>query len=95
MSYSWPGNIRELENYIEKIVNLGNFPELLETSKNSCPTYDIRVVSKRIRSLDEVEKEAIQCAIEQLNGNISQVAKHLGVGRNTLYTKLKKYNIAL
>lgn len=94
MSYSWPGNIRELENYIEKIVNLGNFPELLETSKNSS-FNESKVIAKKIRSLDEVEKEAIQNAIEQLNGNISQVAKLLGVGRNTLYTKLKKYNIAL
>jgi len=96
MSYSWPGNIRELENFVEKLVNIGGTPELIDTPKESAQTKIEGVtITKKIKSLEEVEKDAIQFAIDQLNGNISQVAKQLGLGRNTLYAKMKKYSIKI
>ncbi|MGE0078055.1 MAG: sigma-54-dependent Fis family transcriptional regulator [Bacteroidales bacterium] len=93
MSYSWPGNIRELENFIEKLVNIGGSTEMIEIPQESSPQENGIVFSKKVRNLEDLEKEAIENAIELLNGNISQIAKELGVGRNTLYAKIKKYNI--
>lgn len=98
--YDWPGNVRELENYVEKLVNLGGDPSFSDTppysvtpvgsapeNQNAKPAYH------EIQSLEEVEKEAIKYALKAFEGNISQMAKRLKVGRNTLYTKLKKYGI--
>ncbi len=96
LTYPWPGNIRELENFVEKLVNVGGSLELFEASKDSSQSKGEGIaIAKKIKSLESVEKEAIQEAIETLKGNISQVAKQLGLGRNTLYAKMKKYNINL
>lgn len=93
MSYPWPGNIRELENYAEKLVSFGGIQELSKTSKDSLQNKVEYTSSKKIMPLDDIEKEAIKEALELLKGNVSQVAQQLGIGRNTLYTKMKKYNI--
>lgn len=99
LNYEWPGNIRELENYAEKLVNLNGDPSLIEPAINepskTDPTQELKVQSTThtIRSLEETEKESIRHAMQVLNGNISQVAKRLQIGRNTLYGKLKKYNL--
>jgi len=96
MSYSWPGNIRELENFVEKLVNFGGVPELADTPAETDQNgAEVSAAVKKINSLEETEKEAICDAINALGGNISKVAKQLGVGRNTLYVKMKKYDIKL
>lgn len=98
LRYPWHGNVRELENYIEKLVNLGDSKDFIDISDNEKQQSYISAevsVKKELKSLDLVEKETIVFAINELDGNISQVAKSLGIGRNTLYSKLKKYNINL
>ena len=107
MRYEWPGNVRELENFIEKTVNLDGAimldveneqafrqkylnPEATKKGKDS-----VMADSSPIRSLAEIEKDAILCTLERLNGNKTQVAKLLGIGRNTLYLKAKQYGIRL
>jgi two-component system, NtrC family, response regulator HydG len=91
-NYAWPGNIRELQHAVERAVILSDRPEL---TKN-----DFHLVSKRsvttkqdAFNLDEIEKNAIITAIEKHKGNLSNVAKALGVGRTTLYRKMTKYGL--
>ena len=107
MRYEWPGNVRELENFIEKTVNLDGAIMLdvedeeafrekyLNPHKQQDLSDNSPAISKEIRTLAEVEKQVIQDTLRQLNGNKTQVAKMLGIGRNTLYLKAKQYGIAL
>ena len=99
LSYNWPGNIRQLENYIENIVNLdGNLSfDLWEESDDKDSTdinyhknYETKIDDF---NLEELELKTIREAIEFYNYNISKVAKSLGISRNTLYLKIKKYKI--
>lgn len=104
LAYDWPGNIRELENFIEKFVNLdGNidlagilFPmQTNQTQVNFVPVPDFVSDDEPLLSLNELEHRAIIKALSKLNHNMSQVARSLGISRNTLYQKLKKYDITL
>ena len=90
----WSGNIRELQNCIEKAVILSEGSELtrkdlqLDQAKPGTPT------SGTLKAVNEAEEERlIREAMERSNGNISSTAKMLGVSRPTLYAKLKKYGL--
>lgn len=96
LNYSWKGNIRELENYIEKLVNIGENQDIEDVENmDTHETDNLEKSSKKmeIKTLELLEKEAIIFAVKELNGNISQIAKQLGIGRNTLYAKFKKNGI--
>jgi PAS domain S-box-containing protein len=105
LDYEWPGNIRELENVIENIVNLGGKLSSVVSSRFERVKDDEEPVFRFIKeqgseeeevylcSLEELEKKAISACINKFKGNISHVAKTLGISRNTLYLKMKKYNI--
>ena len=101
LEYNWPGNIRELENFIENIVNLkGDSSFILEEDfkniehKHNFHENNIGLLySNKIRTLEEIEKEAIINTLNEYNRNMSQSAKALGITRATLYSKIKKYNI--
>jgi transcriptional regulator of acetoin/glycerol metabolism len=90
-NYDWPGNIRELENIIELLVNSEVIQMNLwnEVSKDAKPldTLGLNV------SLEQVEKQHISQIMKSVKGNITLAAKILEVGRNTLYRKIEKYNI--
>lgn len=96
--YNWPGNVRELQNVMQLMINMApNDEEVVEVH---LPRY---IVNKdmdvdfnyegTIRSLDEIEKDAIIKTIKICEGNLVKTAKVLGIGRTTLYRKLQKYNI--
>lgn len=107
LSYNWPGNIRQLENCIENIVNLNGelSSEILDDSDDinkdlfNISSNNNEVISKSIVeenfNLEDIEKEAIINAIKYNNYNVTKTAKSLGVSRNTLYLKIKKYNIEI
>lgn len=95
--YSWPGNIRELENFIEKTVALeGRIdfnPNYFENEKElEKPAFILSENSFVPYSLVEIEREAIENTIIAFDGNISKAAKCLKIGRNTLYKKIKNNN---
>ena len=88
----WSGNIRELQNCIEKAVILSDGSEL--TAKDIQLEQAAKAVGTTIKAVSDAEEERlIRQAMDRTNGNISAAAKMLGVSRPTLYAKLKKYGL--
>lgn len=89
-SYHWPGNIRELQHAIEKAVILceGNVirPKDILVKQTWKPQ-----TTGTVPNLEEVERQAIETAILQNNGNLTAAAEQLGISRQTLYNKLKRF----
>lgn len=90
--YSWPGNIRELQHAVERAVILSEHTALQKSDFALSSTNDI-IPKAEALNLDEVERKTILAAIQKYNGNLSKVAKELGVGRTTLYRKMEKYGL--
>ena len=90
-SHGWSGNIRELQNTIEKAVILSEGTSLKaeDFSLEKKPA----VKSSPKQTLDEAEAQTIRDTMARCNGNLTLVAKELGISRPTLYSKLKKYDI--
>jgi two-component system response regulator HydG len=101
-AYSWPGNLHELESCLQRAVALGqrcvldvrDLPAEIRSFKVAAVPSASRVVRGGIISLAEMEKHAIMTALEQLKGDKIMTAKLLGLGKTTLYRKLKEYGIA-
>jgi DNA-binding NtrC family response regulator len=96
--YDWPGNVRELENCLERAVAMGPGPVLQPADfPPHIRTVALRTVvpgkQARILPLAELEKQAILDALQQLNGDKLMTARALGIGKTTLYRKLKEYGI--
>ncbi len=91
--YPWPGNIRELENKIERAVILN------DSGKISVADLDIFDYQPEVKldeenPLSDLEKQAIEKALVKHSGNISKTADELGLSRQGLYRRMEKYNIA-
>ena len=89
--YNWPGNVRELEHTIEKSV-------ILATSDVLSPDdFSFKAVKRSsfssAQTIEEMEKQMILKAMDNHGGNLSAAANQLGVTRQTLYNKMKKYGI--
>ncbi|NLM44824.1 MAG: sigma-54-dependent Fis family transcriptional regulator, partial [Clostridiales bacterium] len=93
IEYDWPGNIRELENLIELMLNTGSIDYNLVKSKKPISSENYIDIEEAEFNLEKVEKEIIIKALKRFKGNITNCAKALGIGRNTLYRKISKYNI--
>ena len=89
-NHSWEGNIRELQNAIEKAVIMCEDeiikPEHIELHAATRPTTEAQ-------TLEDMERQLIANAIAQCGGNLSQVAQQLGITRQTLYNKIKRYGL--
>lgn len=92
MSYSWPGNVRELQHTIEKAVILTDNSELL-AEEFLLKERRINEMKNEAVSFEEMEKQLIGSAMGRHKGNMSHIAKELGVTRPTLYHKIKKYDL--
>lgn len=89
--HEWSGNIRELQNTMEKAVILCEGSTLRVEDLSLEKRNALNVASKQ--TLDEAEEKAIRDAMARCKGNLTLVAKELGISRPTLYSKLKKYDI--
>ncbi|WP_291528668.1 sigma-54-dependent transcriptional regulator [Bacteroides sp. UBA939] len=96
-SYPWYGNIRELEHAIEKAVIIcdGNeLPaELFQLHKRTSTSHSESQDNGAISTLEEMEQKMIQKTLDACNGNLSAVAAQLGITRQTLYNKMKKFGL--
>jgi DNA-binding NtrC family response regulator len=91
MLYDWPGNIRELENAIERAVVVGKGPQVM---LDDLPIVCVRRSNEPSDySLKAVEKSHIQQVLTENDWNISVCAKVLGIDRSTLYSKIKRYQL--
>jgi DNA-binding NtrC family response regulator len=104
MGYDWPGNVRELENAVERactmssgpVLQLGDLPTQLQQQGLAAMAKGVAPgngETPQVKSLAAMEREAILEAIRTLNGDKLQAAKLLGIGKTTLYRKLKEYGI--
>ncbi|MEM6293810.1 MAG: sigma 54-interacting transcriptional regulator [Myxococcota bacterium] len=99
--YPWPGNVRELRNMVERALVLGDGgtllvddlpPEILHAAPSSGPgAPPPAVTAGTIRTLAQLEREAIDAALEATGGNKARAAALLGIDRTTLYRKLKDH----
>lgn len=91
-SYHWPGNIRELQHTIEKAVILceGDIirPKDIFVKQSWRPQ-----LTTMVPNLEEVERQAIETAIRQNDGNLTATAEQLGISRQTLYNKIKRFKL--
>src|SRR5256714_2894550 len=96
IAYDWPGNVRELENAIERavalgsgpIVHVGDFPSNLQyASAEQAPDKN------ELLPLGELERRAILHTLRETSGDKLAAARILGIGKTTLYRKLKQYQL--
>jgi DNA-binding NtrC family response regulator len=98
--HSWPGNVRELENVIHRSLLITDGPEITDAdlppglgpSSGDGVGGSSAPISVAM-SLDELERAAIEKALKRHGGNLSDVARQLGIGRSTLYRKLEQYGL--
>src|SRR3984893_6922449 len=96
IAYDWPGNVRELENAIERGVALGNGPivDVADLPTNlQYPTTERVPESDELLPLEELERRAILRTLRQTRGDKLAAARILGIGKTTLYRKLKQYHM--
>ncbi len=104
--YPWPGNVRELKNWIERAVNVTGGPYLAledfpavnrpdRPSPRSSRLYQPQPPPSAAPRLSDMERETIRRALDSCAGNMTAAARHLGIGRTTLYRKLKKHDLVL
>ncbi|MBO5075312.1 MAG: sigma-54-dependent Fis family transcriptional regulator [Bacteroidales bacterium] len=94
--HRWSGNIRELQNCIEKAVILSEGYMLTGNDIQLAPSggeEQEKMEMSGEETLEMAEEKAIRAAMNRFGGNLSMVAKSLDISRPTLYAKLKKYNI--
>ena len=98
MAYDWPGNVRELENVVTrslayssgKVIHTADLPTSLHH-----PAVERQSQKDEIAPLEELERRAILRTLRETNGDKVAASRILGIGKTTLYRKLKQYNVVV
>ena len=98
--YAWPGNIRELENVIERAIvldrdgsiGIDDLPERLRTADQQVGTLRMELPDEGV-SLEEVEKELLLAALQKHNWNQTRAAHYLKITRSTLLYRMQKFEL--
>ena len=99
LAYDWPGNVRELENCLERacafttgpMIQVADLPSSIHSAPGTIP-IGVEGTTTKILPMAELEKQTILNTITQLNGDKLLAARLLGIGKTTLYRKLKEYS---
>ena len=99
LAYGWPGNVRELENCLERAITLGSGPMIQVSDLPSSIQVSVQVfvpgradwLPESVIPLEEMERQAILRALASSEGDKPKAAQKLGIGKTTLYRKLRKY----
>jgi len=109
LRYPWPGNVRELENVIERsmlhatdgVLRPRNLPPHIRSPESASGETapgswcEALRLSREIPRMEEVELELLKLALRLTKNNVTAAAARLGIGRTTLYRKIKKYGLTL
>jgi len=96
MAYDWPGNVRELENFVERSIALGSGPVLRNEDQGLIPGgMGENIVHASAEPLCVMERRAIFQTLSETAGDKLAAARILGIGKTTLYRKLKQYQVVL
>ena len=93
INYEWPGNVRQLQNCVEKAVIMADSSIIQPQDvlpESFCGPFEEKIAA---HTLTEVEKLTIQNAIRRNHGNISKAASELGLARSSMYSKMKNLGI--
>ncbi|MGH9326787.1 MAG: sigma-54-dependent transcriptional regulator [Terriglobia bacterium] len=96
MSYHWPGNVRELENCIQRVLSLGSGPLVHLRDLPPAVLGNLKIKNEPVdepHSLEDLERRAILNALQTAGGDRVRAAKLLGIGKTTIYRKLKEYGL--
>ncbi len=93
MSHTWAGNIRELQHTIEKAVILCDREQIEPRDLLLKAVESSQTTTSEAITLESIERQTIEAAIHRNEGNMSSVAAELGITRQTLYNKIKKYKL--
>jgi DNA-binding NtrC family response regulator len=91
-AYAWPGNVRELQHAVEKAVILSD-TAVLQPSDFTFRSGEVVSTGGYEGTLEEMERKLIADAISKLGGNLTATAGYLGITRQTLYNKIKRYGL--
>lgn len=91
-SYTWPGNIREMENVLERAVILADEKEISMQSLHFSPIELSEEETEQL-TLEEMEMKMVQNALLRNLGNISKAADELGITRAALYRRIEKFKL--
>lgn len=92
ITYNWPGNVRELQHTIEKSVILCE-SDIISPKDLMLKSQALNLINNEPQKLDDIEKKAIITALNNNNGVLTFAAKELGIARQTMYNKMKKYGL--
>jgi DNA-binding NtrC family response regulator len=93
MKYNWPGNVRELRHTIEKAVILCDSDVLTPDDFIIAHPAQQTSHTDKPSTFAEIEKKALQTALNNNNGSVLKASKELGLARQTMYNKMQKYNL--
>ncbi|MDR0743871.1 MAG: sigma-54 dependent transcriptional regulator [Tannerella sp.] len=91
-TYPWYGNIRELEHFIEKAVIFSE-KTMIDDEDLSVPAVTSDATENEASTIEDMERKMVRNAINKHSGNLSLVANELGISRQTLYNKIKRYEL--
>jgi transcriptional regulator with PAS, ATPase and Fis domain len=103
LAYDWPGNVRELQNVVERMVSLNQLDDqslnisrphfLFPDEKKTVSSFSIQQAQSKYKNERvEQERNRIISLLDLHDGNVSQVAREMGISRSTLYRKMKNFS---